>query len=189
MSLSRISSVALVIFGCAWQRAMAEPKPSVNLGVLACGFFGAGPAEADGADIAAQVRDMLCFFKLRSGAEETYSGKLLSVSLGEQNETLLWLVKAPFTETAPAPGLLQQSYEPDAKSPQDQAHTLVGEANAAIILQSMADNSEKGTSAPGKSPAGDLAILRLELTLHSSVAEEQPAGFGTGNVSLLSRER
>jgi hypothetical protein len=51
---------------------------------------------------------------------------------------------------------------------------LVGEANAAIILQSMADNSEKGTSAPGKSPAAVFVILGLELTLHSSVAEEHP---------------
>jgi hypothetical protein len=83
--------------------------------------------------------------------KKTTRAKLLSVSLGEHNETLLWLVKAPFTETALGPGLLQQSYAPDAKPPQDQAPTLVGEANAAIILQSMADNSEKGTSEPGKS--------------------------------------
>jgi len=174
MSLPRISSLALVIIGCTWQCAMAEPKLTVDVGVLSCGFSGAGPVEAGGADIAAQVRDMLCFFKLRSGTEETYSGKLLSVSLGEHNETLLWLGKAPFTETAPAPGLLQKSYAPDARPPQDQASALVGEANAAIILQSMADNSEKGTSAPGKSPAGVFVILGLELTLHSSVAQEHP---------------
>jgi hypothetical protein len=169
---------------------MAEPKATVDVGVLACGFSGASPAEAGDAEIAAQVRDMLCFFKLRSGAEEIYSGKLLSVSLGEHNETLLWLVKAPFTDTgkAPAPGLLQQRFAPDAKAPQDQSSILVGEANTAIILQSMADNSEKGAGAPAKSPVGDFAILGLELTLHSSVAEEQPAGFGTFRVLRLSRK-
>jgi hypothetical protein len=75
MSLPRISSVALAIFGCTWQCAMAQPKPTVDVGVLACGFSGPGPAGAGGADIAAQVRDMLCFFKLRSGTEENYSSQ------------------------------------------------------------------------------------------------------------------
>lgn len=169
MSLSRIYPAALVVISCAWHSAIAQPKQAVEIGILACGFSAPRLAEASGASIAAQVVDVLCSFRLRSGAEETYSGKLLMVSLSsDHNGTLLWLVKAPFAETMPAPGLLQQSYVPDAKPAAEQIPALIGEGKVEIVLQSMADNNERGTGAPGKSQAGDFAILGLELKLQST---------------------
>ncbi len=57
--------------------------------------------------------------------------------------TLLWLVKAPFSETAPVSGLLQQSYVADAKPRSDQIPALIGEVSAAIVLQSTANNIDK----------------------------------------------
>jgi len=99
---------------------MAQQKAAIEVGILTCGFFGPDRAEAGDAPVATQVHDMLCSFKLRSSAEETYSDKQLSVNLlGEHKGTLLWWVKARFLDTAPPPGFLQQSYAPDAQPPPD----------------------------------------------------------------------
>ena len=65
------------------------------MGVLVCSLFESGPAKT-GAGAEVQEHDILCSFKLTSGAEETYSGKLLVAGLsGEHKGTLLWLVEAP----------------------------------------------------------------------------------------------
>jgi len=80
MSLARILPVAaLVLIDCTRHSAIAQPKPAVAIGILTCGFSAPRLAEGEGAGIAAQVVDVLCSFKLRSGADEAYSGKLLMV--------------------------------------------------------------------------------------------------------------
>jgi hypothetical protein len=61
--------------------------------------------------------------------------------------------------------LLQQTYAPDAKAPADQIQAMIGEANSDVVLHSMADKNEGSTSASEKSPAGDFAILGVELKL------------------------
>jgi hypothetical protein len=113
------------------------------------------------------MHDLLCVFKLTSGIEETYTGNLLGASLGaEYKGTLLWLVKIPSGTTPPAPGLLQQSYAPDAKAPTDQIAALIGDANSDIVLQSMGDKGSVG--AAEKAPAADFVIVRVELKLKST---------------------
>jgi hypothetical protein len=145
---------------------MAQPTTAVEVGVLACSLSRSG--EARGVDAAILV-DILCTFKLISGAEETYTGRVLGIRVtAEQKGTLLWLVKAPYAATPPAPGLLQQSYAPDAKAPADQIPAMIGEANSDVVLHSMADKNEGSTSASEKSPAGDFAILGVELKLKAT---------------------
>jgi len=169
MSLPRILLAAVVLIGCAWNSAMAQQKTAVEVGVLACSFSQSGPVETGRAGVEVQVRDLLCVFKLRSGAEETYTGKLLGVSLAaEYKGTLLWLVKAPSAATHPAPGLLQQSYASDAKAPAEQIPALIGDANSDIVLQSMGDGNKGNVGAPEKSPTGDFVILAVELKLKST---------------------
>jgi hypothetical protein len=169
MSLPRILLSAVVVIGCAWNSAMAQQKTAVEVGVLACGFSQSGPVETGRAGVEVQVRDLLCVFKMRSGAEETYTGKLLGVNLtAEYKGTILWLVKAPSAATHPAPGLLQQSYASDAKTPAEQIPALIGDANSDIVLQSMGDGNKGDVGAPGKSPTGDFVILAVELKLKST---------------------
>jgi hypothetical protein len=159
---------ALMALGCAWNTAVAQQKTTVEVGVLTCSIFESGPAET-GAGVEVQERDILCSFRLRSGAEETYTGKLRGVGVsGEYKGTLLWLVKAPPTVMPSPPGLLQQSYTADAKAPADVIPALIGEVNSDIVLQSMADKDEARTGAPEKSKPGDFAVLGVGLKLRSA---------------------
>jgi hypothetical protein len=102
--------------GCAWNTAAAQQKVTVEVGVES------GRAET-GAGAEVRERDILCGFRLKSGAE-TYSGKLRSVGVsGGYRRTLLWLVKAPPT-VLPLPlplGPLRQSYVADATAPADES--------------------------------------------------------------------
>jgi hypothetical protein len=169
MSISRMSLAALAVIGCAWLPALAQQKTAFEVGVLACSFSQSGPAEAGRAGVEVQVHDLLCVFKLRNGAEETYTGTLLGVRFAaEYKSALLWLVKAPSTATPPAPGLLQQSYAPDAKAPAEQIPALIGDANSDIVLQFMRDDDKGNVAALEKTPAGDFAILGVELKLKST---------------------
>ena len=167
MSLPRILLTALAVTGCTWNSAMAQQTTAAEVGVLACSFSQSGPVESGRAGVEVQMHDLLCVFKLRSGVEETYTGNLLGVSLAPEHKgTLLWLVKIPSGTTPPAPGLLQQSYAPDAKAPADQIPALIGDANSDIVLQSMSDKGNVG--AAEKAPAADFVILRVELKLKST---------------------
>jgi hypothetical protein len=159
----------LVVIGCAWNSAMAQRKTAAEVGVLACSLSQSAPVEATRAGAEVQLHDLLCVFKLRSGVEETYTGTLLGVSLAaEYKGTLLWLVKAPSAVTPVSPGLLQQSYAPDAKAPSDQNPALVGDANSEIVLQTMGDAKKGNVGAAEKQPAGDFVIVRVELMLKST---------------------
>jgi hypothetical protein len=169
MSHPRILLAALVVIGCAWNSAMAQQKTGAEVGVLACSFSQSGPVVSGRAGVEVQMHDLLCVFKLRSGVEESYTGKLLGASLtAEYKGTLLWLVKIPSSTTPPAPGLLQQSYAPDAKAPADQIPAFIGDANSDIVLQSMGDRIKGNVGAPEKAPAADFVILRVELKLKST---------------------
>jgi hypothetical protein len=64
--------------------------------------------------------------------------------------------------------LLQQSYAPDAKALADQIPALIGDANSDIVLQSMGDGNKENVGAPEKGPAGEVVIVRVELTLKST---------------------
>jgi hypothetical protein len=169
MSLPRILLAAVVVIRCAWNLAMAQQKMAVEIGVLGCSSSQTGPVETGKVGVEVQVHDLLCVFKLRSGVEEIYTGKLLGVGLAaEYKGAHLWLVKAPSAATPPAPGLLQQSYAADAKAPANQTPALIGDANADIVLQSMGDGNKGNIGAPEKAPAGDFVILEVELKLRST---------------------
>jgi hypothetical protein len=169
MNLPRMLLTAVGVIGCVWNTAMAQQKTAVEIGVLACNFSELGPIETGKVAVEVEVRDLLCVFKLRSGAEETYTGKVLGVSLADvSNSTLLWLVDAPSGAAPPAPGILQQSYLPDAKETADQITALVGDVNSDVVLRWMGDGKKASAGAPERSPADDLVILRVELKLKST---------------------
>ena len=169
MSLPHILLTALVVTGCAWNSAMAQQTAAAEVGVLACSFSQTGPVMSGRPGVEVQMHDLLCVFKLRSGVEETYTGNLLRVSLAAEFEgTLLWLVKTPSGTMLPTPGLLQQSYAPDAKAPADQIPALIGDANSNIVLQSMGDRNKGNVGAAEKAPAADFVIVRVELKLKST---------------------
>jgi hypothetical protein len=66
---------ALVVISCTWM-AMAEQKMAVEVGVLVCSLFESGPAKTE-AGVEAQEHDILCSFKLSTGAEEMYPARFL----------------------------------------------------------------------------------------------------------------
>jgi hypothetical protein len=159
---------ALMTVGCAWSTAAAQQKMTVEVGVLTCSLFESGRVET-GAGVDVQERDILCGFRLKSGAEETYSGKLRGVGLSDKYKgTLLWLVKAPPTLMPSPPGLLQQSYAADAKALADEIPALIGEVNSDIILQSMGDKDEESTVPPEATKPGDFVVLGVGLKLRSA---------------------
>jgi hypothetical protein len=169
MSISRTLLAAVLVIGCACNQAIGQQKTGFEVGVLACSFFQSGHVEAGKSGVDVQAHDLLCVFKLRNGAEETYTGTLLGVRFAaEYKSALLWLVKVPSTATPPAPGLLQQSYAPDAKAPPEQIPALIGDANSDIVLQLMRDDNKANVGAPEETLAGDFAILGVELKLKSS---------------------
>jgi hypothetical protein len=171
MSISRILLAVLAVIGCTCNSAMAQQKTAFEVGVLACSFSQSGPVEAGKAGAEIQVHDLLCVFKLRNGAEETYTGTLLGVRFAvEYKSALLWLVKTTSTATPPAPGLLQQSYAPDAKAPAEQIPALIGDANSDIVLQFMRDGNKGDIGTPEQSPAEDFVILGVELKLKSTAS-------------------
>ena len=159
---------ALMAVGCAWNTAAAQQKMTIEVGVLTCSLFESGRAET-GAGVEVQERDILCSFRLKSGAEETYTGKLRGVGVsGKYKRTLLWLVKAPPPVMPSPPGLLQQNYAADAKAPADEIPALIGEANSDIVLQSMSDKDEESTGLPERSKPGDFVVLGVGLKLRSA---------------------
>lgn len=169
MSLPRSCSTALAVIGCALNSAMAQQKITVEVGVLACNFSESSRDVTGRAGAELQAGNILCSFKLKSGAEETYTGRLRGVSVpAEHKGTLLWVVKIPSSATPSAPGLLQQRYVADAKAAADQIPDVIGEMNPDIVLQSMAERSEGRTHAPEKLLADDFVILEVELKLKST---------------------
>jgi len=168
MSLPPKWPAALMAIGFAWNMAAAQQKMTVEVGVLTCSLFASDPA-ATGAGVEVQERDILCSFRLKSGTEETYTGKLRGVGVSaEYKGTLLWLVNSLPTVMPSPPGLLQQSYAADPKAPADEIPALIGETNSDIVLQSMADKDEEGTGAPEKSKPRDFAVLGVALKLRSA---------------------
>jgi hypothetical protein len=122
-----IWSAAVLAAGCAWSAAAAEQ--AVEAGLLTCHV--SAPVEAEAGD-AGQTRLVLCDFKPKDGAHETYTGRVQVASTStEEKRTLLWLVKAPSAPPWP-PGFLQQSYAADPKTPAGQVPDLIGQANAGI---------------------------------------------------------
>jgi len=168
MSLPLRLPAALVAIGCAWTMAAAQQKTTVEVGVLTCSLFESGQAET-GVGVEVQERDIFCSFRLKSGAEETYTGKLRGVGVsGQYKGTLLWLVKALPSVMPSPPGLLQQSYAADANAPADEIPVLIGELNSDIVLQSMADKDEEGPGAPEKAKRRDFAVLGVALKLSTA---------------------
>jgi hypothetical protein len=151
---------------CAWSSATAQQN--VEIGLLACNLAEPVDGEGGGASAAAQVRHILCAFKRKDGTEETYTGKAQVANLpAEKKGTLLWLVRAPPTMPAP-PGVLQQSYSGEPKTPAGQVPDMIGGANSGIVLQSMADKKEGSAGSRDKSPPLDITVLEVELKLKST---------------------
>ncbi|MBO0762975.1 MAG: DUF992 domain-containing protein [Hyphomicrobiaceae bacterium] len=158
-----IGSAAVLAAGLAWSVAAADQ--TVEAGLLSCHV--SDPVEAEGGDTG-QVRRLLCDFKPKNGAEETYTGKVqVAARSPEEKRTLLWMVKMTSAQPWP-PGFLQQSYAADPKTPAGQIPDLIGQVNAGIVLQSMTERKEGSASAGEKSPAAAFAVLGAELNLKST---------------------
>jgi hypothetical protein len=163
----RRSFLAVALIACCGPSAVAE-KADVEIGVLTCALGELGAAPPSDAPSGAQTRDALCTFKPKTGAEETYAGKVQGVSISaDQKAALIWVVKSK-TGAKVEPGLLQQSFASDRKTPADQKPPMIGEPNADIALHSMSDKTEGSASATEKPAPTGFVILSLELTLKSA---------------------
>lgn len=157
---------ALMVAGCAWSATAAQEN--IELGLLACTLSEPTEVETDSPASGTAARQVVCAFKLKNGVEETYVGKLQVINLSAAEKiTLLWRVKAPQGMPA-APGLLEQSYAADPRTPANQIPDLVGQANSGTILHSMADKKEGSAGAKERSLADGVAVLGMELKLRST---------------------
>lgn len=151
-----------------WAAAAAAEKVDNEVGILTCTLADRGETPAGDPRAGGQLRDALCTFKLKSGAEETYVGRIEGVSItADRQAALLWLVKMSL-DAAAEPGLLQQSYAAEPSKPADQKPPLIGETNAAIVLHFMADKDEGSASAAQKPGPSGFVILSVELKLKST---------------------
>jgi hypothetical protein len=164
--MRRTSLAAMAVLCCVC--AAAAETADVEIGVLSCTLAVPSENPAGGTTSGGQTRDALCIFKLKSGAEETYAGKVEGVSItADRPGALLWLVKWT-SAAAVEPGLLQQSYAADPAKPADQKPPLIGEANADVVLHFMADKREGSASAPEKPPPTGYVVRGVELELKST---------------------
>jgi uncharacterized protein DUF992 len=162
----RICLPVVAVMTC-WACLAAAEQAELEIGVVTCTLADIGGPSTN-AQAAGQMRDALCTFKPKGGAEETYTGKVQGVSISaDQKGALIWLVKSA-SGAAIAPGLLQQTYATDPKTPADQKPRLIGEANSDIALHSMADKSEGSASATEKPAPTGFVILSVELKLKST---------------------
>jgi hypothetical protein len=113
----RVLVVAVATFWWLCGPAIGQ-EADVELGVLTCTLEEPSKAPATSGPVAeTQVRDALCTFKPKKGAEESYAGTVQGVSLSpDKRTTAIWIVKADSVMPS-APGLLQQSYSLDRGTP------------------------------------------------------------------------
>ena len=162
-----LAQVVVAVLWACWLGAGAA-RADAAIGVLTCTLAEAEAAAPSDAPIVGQKRDALCTFKAKSGLEETYAAKFQGVSaLPGRNKALMWVVKS-VSGSVTHPGMLQQSYAADPAKPTDQKTPIIGEANADIQLQTMADESEGSASLSEKPPPTGFVVLGLELRLTSS---------------------
>lgn len=163
-------SMAFVAVTTCWPCSVIAAKADVEIGVLTCTLGEPGEALPSTASLTGQTRNAFCTFKPKSGADETYAGKIQGVSISQNHRgALIWVVRHA-SRTAVEPGLLQQSYTSDRNTPTDQEPPMMGEANADIALHTMADKSQGSASTTGKATLNGYVILSLELKLKSSSA-------------------
>ena len=131
-----------------------------NIGTLTCTL-----AES-GEEVAAppsQQRAMICSFKPSGlGPEESYSGEIRKVGSTTELDgklVLIWAVMGP-SETALAPGLLEQSYVGALSSSIDgkpqRPKMLVGDKDANYGLRPMTDDSSENA-------AGNITVVTLKV--------------------------
>lgn len=162
----RTSLAAMAVL--LWTGATAAAAEVHNeIGVLTCTLADPGETPAGEARAGGQMRDAICNFRLKSGAEETYAGRIEGVSITtERPGALLWRVKV---ESGPVePGLLQQVYAAHPAKPADQKPPLIGEANSKIALHFMADKDEGSASVAQKPGPTGFVILSVELKLKTT---------------------
>ena len=124
MSSKRLAWIASIWWVCS--PAIAQ-KADVEIGILTCTLDEPSKApDTTAPNIESQVREAVCTFKPKSGAEEIYAGIVQGVSLTpDKTKAVIWIVKAD-TVMPSAPGLLQQNYARDRATPADQLPPLVG---------------------------------------------------------------
>jgi Protein of unknown function (DUF992) len=163
----RLAGLAVAMLW-AFSLGAGTASADVALGVLTC-TLAEGEAAAPGdAPVASQKRDALCTFMAKSGVEETYIGKFQGVTTTpSHNKALMWVVKSA-SGSAAHPGLLQQTYTADPAKPADHKSPIIGEVNADIQLQTMADENEGNASVSEKPPPRGFVVIGVELKLTSS---------------------
>ena len=92
-SSKRLAWIAAIWWVCS--PAIAQ-KADVEIGILTCTLDEPSKApDTTAPNIESQVREAVCTFKPKSGAEETYAGIVQGVSLTpEKTKAVIWIVKA-----------------------------------------------------------------------------------------------
>lgn len=150
----------LAILGACSSPALAQGARR-DIGVLTCDL--AQSQEGQGETESQRLtQDMLCMFRPGNrGPEETYTGTLQYLVSGRQPSDArvkIWIVKAAPGTTTTA-GLLQQTYAADPAAPVGQAPALIGESNATIVLQPMADSQALSATGQRQPVTGALIVL------------------------------
>jgi hypothetical protein len=165
-SLVTVAIATYAMIGPAF--ASTIQRADVEIGTLSCSVNARPAASSSETPLGqSQLRDAICTFHPRQGAEETYMGTVQGLKLSpDKGGVAIWRVKADSETTAP--GFLQQSYAVDRAVPADLLSPLVGETNPSIVLHSMADRPEGSASATQRPRPQGFVVVGLNLRLRSA---------------------
>jgi hypothetical protein len=157
-----------IIALCAMIGATPVQAVPQLLGHLTCTVIGKPDTETAGP---AQGREVLCQFRPgASGPEELYVGTLQGAGQTKAlfgKGTVVLAVKSSGS-TDVTPGMLEQSYAPEASATTGGAAPLIGDKNKSIQLQAMFE--KEGGASAGKSEIPEAVIVLVELKLKASPA-------------------
>ena len=172
--------LALIALALAFAAGSAE-QPQLEIGVLICSLAESEEANsAGGVTTGPEIRRMVCVFRpANSGPAEVYRGAVQIMGKDHDlpaGRAIIWIVKGTQT-TERSPGMLQQTYAPDASAAPGHAPPLIGETNSSIILQAMADtppladrNKKRRPRVAHPLPGVPSTIVLVALTLTSTPA-------------------
>jgi hypothetical protein len=151
--------------------SVAAQEARIDIGLLTCRLAEAAEVDIGRDDMSGEPEKMLCIFRpSNSGPEEVYGGAFQTIGQGQQPShdlAMIWIVKGSPGMQQSA-GLLQQVYAADRSAPSTHPPPLIGEANSAILLQTLAD-AQALNSADNKPSAAAIIVL-ISLKLLSSPA-------------------
>jgi hypothetical protein len=154
----RLALAGLAALALATLPGVAQAVPR-DVGILTCLLANSEDAAQP------QMQDMLCAFRPSDRPEEIYLGTAHLLAADQQPRrirVMIWIVKGP-PDVSDSAGLLQQTYAAEPNAFGGHAPTLVGDTDASIVLQPLADSPPLSGADKRRSAAELIVVVALRL--------------------------